>query len=234
MREQTPLAGEREGPRAAAAPSALYRYRPVPPFGVDDDGYLREDSVPQHSLHSEAVQYAAMALETRFRGLAAVHSDLAVAYAEGDRSAILCPDVMVTFGAAQKERGNWKLWESPLPDFVLEVLSRETWRTDVGAQKDTYACLGVKECWLFDPRRQWLSDGLEGYRLRKGAYVRLKPRASGRLRSDALGLDLRAEGALLRFYDGDSGEPLRTLAEAEALVRKLEARLSALPGQRSS
>ena len=223
-------------PRRLAARS-LYRYVPVPPVGVDDEGYLCEDGMSQNGSHWKAASSVASVLDAHFAGRAAVHADLPMAYAEGDRSAVLCPDVMVSLGARELELGNWKLWQRPTPDFVLEVLSSKTWRDDVGAKKDAYEFLGVRECWLFDVHGKWLDERLQGYRLRRGAYARIKPDAKGRLLSEALGLELRAEGKLVRFV-AEQGERLRTHAEeraargaAERQMEEQDARIAELEAQ---
>ena len=213
--QEHPPALEIERPRFAA-PRALYRYVPAPPVGLDDEGYLCDDEMSQSPAHADAMNHAFNALKGRFGPQAAVHMDLCMPYAEGDRSALICPDVMVSLGRGEPATGNWKLWERPVPDFVLELLSPSNWRRDVGEKKDTYEFLGVAECWLFDGGAGWLDDPLQGYCLRRGAYARIDPDARGRLLSEALGLELRAEGKLVRFLDPKTGERLRTLDEAEA------------------
>jgi hypothetical protein len=67
---------------------------------------------------------------------------------------------------------------------------------------------------LFDPDREYLPPPLRGYRLRGGAYVRLKADQDGGLTSRELGLRLRLEEGEVRFYRLDTSEPLLTPAEA--------------------
>ena len=76
------------------------------------------------------------------------------------------------------------------------------------------------------PRANLFQPPLEGHRLESGVYRPLPARASsaGRvLKSEVLGLELRAEGELLRFHDPATGQDLRTHREAEARVAELEA-----------
>ena len=206
-------------------PRKLYRYKPVPPFAVDKDGYPCEDSMSQDSNHIAVFGYG-LALKRHLKGRAAVHSDLSTHYSEGDRGAVIVPDLFVAFrGEERSYRRSYKLWEDAPPDFVLEVLSKKTWRKDVGIKKDTYEYLGVRECWLYDPRVRWLDTPLEGYRLNSGgAYEPVEPVAPGRFESEALGLDLHLREGELRFFDPKTGAYVRTLdEEAEAAARAQEA-----------
>lgn len=201
-------------------PRQLYRYVPVPPFAVDEDGYPCEDSMSQDSDHIALFGYG-LALKRHLRGVAAVHSDLSTHYWKGDPGAVIVPDLFVAFGGEERSyRRSYKLWEDPPPEFVLEVLSRKTWRKDVGLKKDTYEFLGVEECWLYDRRSRWLESPLEGYRLRAGAYERIPQQADGHFESEALGLHLHMRDGELRFFDPRTGEYLRSQdEEAEAAAR---------------
>ena len=46
------------------------------------------------------------------------------------------------------------------PDFVLEVVSRSTWREDVGRKRQVYERLGVPEYWQYDPTGEYLAQRL--------------------------------------------------------------------------
>ena len=209
----------------------LYEYRPVPPFGVDEDGYLCEDSVGQNADHI-AVFVHAWALKMRYRGRAVVGSDLFLHYSKGHRRRSMAPDVFVAFGAEdQPHRKSYKLWEDPTPDFILEVLSEETWRKDLGIKKDTCEYLGVREYWLFDPIGRWMHPVLAGYRLRNGFYEPIQPDDNGHLTSEVLQLQLRVRDEELRFYDPLAGAYLRTYEEAEARAAQAAQEVAALKAQ---
>ena len=212
------------GGPAKTRPRKLYRYKPVPPFAVDEDGYPCEDSMSQDTSHIEVFGYG-LALKRHLKGRAVVHSDLSTHYAEGDRGAVIVPDLFVAFGGEDHSfRRSYKLWEDPPPEFVLEVLSKKTWRKDVGIKKDTYEFLGVLECWLYDPRVRWLDTPLEGYRLDGEVYKPIEPTAPGCFESEALGLDLHLREGELRFFDPKTDAYVRTLdEEAEAADRAAEA-----------
>ena len=101
--------------------------------------------------------------------------------------------------------------------------------------------MGVPEYWLFDPKGGQFPPGmprLQGFELVRGAYRPIPSRMDrgvAVIRSEALGLDVRREGKLLRFRDPATGEDIRhraeeaVRAEREALARKAaEARVAEL------
>ena len=144
---------------------------------------------------------------------------------EGDFGESISPDLMVVIGASKHVRSSYKLWEEPkAPDFVLEIASESTWRSDSGTKRNTYAEIGVSEYWQVDPAGAYLRPPLQGFRLVAGEYQPLAnaQRADGTLvaRSDVLGLELHLNPdaplqEALRLYDPVRGEPLRSLREAE-------------------
>ena len=200
---------------AGRAADSLYRYVPLPPVGRDEDGYLVEDSMGQRDDHlcQTSLWYHAL---RQHLPTATVCSDLFLHYRRGDRSRMLVPDLFVALRAPpRKGRLSYKLWEDPLPDLVVEMLSDSTSAKDACSKRDTYEHLGVREYWLFDPDGFELRVPLAGYRLRAGRYGPIKKDAAGRLRSKVLGLDLYVRAGELRFRDPATGEDLRTYAESE-------------------
>lgn len=193
------------------APGADWR----PRLGRDDDGYLVSDGEPlaESTYQGRQIRYAIAVLETFFadRGDVFVAGVLFVHYRLGDRSAALAPDTLVSFGGEDHDhdRLSYKLWEEPVPSFVLEVLSHRTWRNDVEDKRNKYAAMGAKEFWLFDPYNKYL-DGtrLKGYQLREGAYVAVPPLANGVVPSEALGLEMRDVGGELRIRDPATSQDL--------------------------
>ena len=144
-------------------------------------------------------------------------SDLAIRYREGDRDASVVPDLFVAWTPPLAEnRTSYKLWEYPLPELVMEMLSGgASSKRDVGPKREACEHLGVREYWLFDPAGHRLSTPLVGDRLRAGRYREIAADAAGRLPSEVLGLDLRVRAGELRFRDPATGEDLRTLGESE-------------------
>ena len=77
----------------------------------------------------------------------------------------------------------------------------------------------MREYWLFDPKDEFFRPPLQGLVLRDGAYrplPALVDNGSRTIRSEALGLDLRAESGALRFWDPVTGQYLKNHAQATA------------------
>ncbi|NJK64461.1 MAG: Uma2 family endonuclease [Synechococcaceae cyanobacterium SM2_3_1] len=136
---------------------------------------------------------------------AVVLSDQFLYYVEGRPSARVAPDVMVIFNVAPGGRGNYKIWEEgEVPSVIFEMTSESTRERDWGFKKNLYEQLGVQEYWLFDPKGEWISEQLQGYRLdAEGVYRRIQDRYS-----QVLQLRLVVEGELIGFYRQDTNERL--------------------------
>ena len=226
--------------------------RPHPPSAAVD--YPSSDGKPlaENDLQARAILYAFGALRVRYRERRSdvyVSADLLVHYEEGNPRVSVAPDVFVVFGVEDHPRMSYKVWEEGKgPDFVLEVASPSTWEEDVREKPGIYAGLGVREYFLFDPRSEYLSPRLQGYRLMDGGYEPLVAVESIdrtlTMRSEVLGLELRTKGEEMRFHDPATGETLLSYEEehaarrkeaaarrtAEARVAELEARVRALEG----
>ena len=202
------------GPVAAPVTRAVVDY-------PSSDGKPMAESDAQRA----AIIYAIDALETWFseRRDVYVSGDLLIYYEEGNMSARIAPDAFVAFGVEKRERMSYLLWEErKVPEFVLEVASKNTWREDVGRKRATYERLGVSEYWQYDPTDEYLPRKLLCSRLRGGIYEEqaIPPAADGslRLRSEVLGLELRVQpDGPLRFHDPVTGKDL--LSHKEAVAR---------------
>jgi Uma2 family endonuclease len=213
----------------------------------DSDG----QPIAETDFQREPLWYANDALARRYRSRPDVYvsANLFVYYEEGNPRAVVAPDVFVVLGVAGHKRRTYKVWEEGKgPDFVLEVASPNTWEEDVERKPGIYAGLGVREYFLFDPTGEHYTPRLQGYRLVGGGYERLPAVESIdrtlTMRSEVLGLELRAKGEEMRFHDPATGETLLSYAEthaawreeaaarraAEARVAELEARVRALEG----
>jgi Uma2 family endonuclease len=188
-------------------------YQPVPPVGYDDDGYPYEDSsVSEGWNHDDARRYLQNALRARYDGRedALAIADMSLFFEQGTRHALVVPDVALAFNVRGLRDGkplSYKVWEQgETPDFVMEVLSKKTWRKDVRRKPGLYADLGVEEYWVFDPDR--VSDGppLWGGLLSAGAYATLPELPHGGFHSPLLDLELFHEGDQLRCRIPETGE----------------------------
>ena len=70
----------------------------------------------------------------------------------------------------------------PAPDFIVEILSDSTAKTDRNTKFDDYAAHGVKEYWIIDPD----AEVVEQYLLRDEEYLLIKKTDSGILKSEAI------------------------------------------------
>jgi Uma2 family endonuclease len=208
-----------------AAPSTLLEARTNPAAGQPveypySDGKVLMETDP----HARSIIDMRDQLETHFKARQDVYvaGSLAVYYRRGDPTAVVVPDVFVVLGAAHKEmRKSYLLWEERgvVPSFVVEVASTSTSRRDATSKRATYQRLGVREYWRFDPLGELIAGRLEGWQLAGGRYERVRAvRAGGWHRSEALGLELRAERRLLRFHAPQLGRAMLTHSEtSEAL-----------------
>ena len=217
-------------PPPSVAPSVATRhakalYRPVPPVGYDAEGHPESDSAAvENDTHARLRAYAMGALLVRYGARPGfyVASDMALLFERGNPAAVMAPDLLVAFGAGDRRRPSYKLWEDPAPDLVLELLSPKTWQRDIEAKRGLYEALGVREFWLFDPIGM-LPCAVNGWRLDAGgSYAPVPVLPDGGCRSAALGLDLVPLGTGFRFRDPATGELLLDHVE-EAAARRAAA-----------
>lgn len=220
-----------ELPLSAIHAQALYR--PVPPVEYDDEGYPGPDSnVPESTTHAQTSAYTFNSLRAVFRDRPddLIAHDLMLLFEEGNRRATLAPDLMVVLGVGNEPRDSYKTWkEGKVPDLVVEVVSRSTWRKDVRVKPPLYAALGIAEFWLFDP----LNPRLAGFELSGGDYREIAELPDGGLRSRVLALDMLVLDGELRCRnprDGkvipDSVETVRALEVAEQKLAKADRELA--------
>ena len=120
--------------------------------GYPLDPPLEDVRIPVRAPHIAATSYSRLALKYRFPE-AEVGEDLNLLFSEPGKVAQsrLAPDVLVALGVPRREtRADFDADALGAPDFVLEVLSRSTWRHDVRRKLDCYQRIGVRECLLFD------------------------------------------------------------------------------------
>ena len=186
-------------------------------------------------IHGECMMYVTYALRRCFRKRG--RDDVYVGmnnflyYERGNPRAVVAPDVYVVVGApAHPPRDSYLLWNEPKgPDFVLEVTSASTRRDDERRKRGVYAALGVSEYFLYDPRGEYLTPPLQGWRLDEGAYravpaVTVLSSRGVAVASEVLGLELRdeREARMVRLRDPATGQNLLTYQESE-MAREEEA-----------
>ena len=220
-----------EGPALEPGFDDVPRRRLVPPVAYDADGYPCGDGEPMAENEAQWNQmvYAGAALKAHYRDRpeVLVLGNVFINYREGDRTTAVAPDLCVAFGARVRkhDRSSYKVWEEPVPSFVMEMLSPSTQGRDLRVKWNIYRWMGVGEYWLYDPHGDWLEGRLAGHRrTSEGVFESIVETApgSGEYWSEVLGLRLRDEDGDLRFHDPHTGQDLPTPVEA-AIAREAEA-----------
>ena len=185
--------------------------------------------VAESDFQLHPLLYAVTTLRTYFQDRADVYvaGNMFIYYEAGNPEAVVAPDVFVVLGTAKRDRASYMLWEEPKgPDFILEITSRSTRTRDQGPKRGIYAFLGVREYFQYDPTHDYLVPALQGARLAAGSYQAMVPATLPNgtlvLHSEVLGLDLRLEEGILRFYDSVTGQKLLSHAEIEQALRTAE------------
>ena len=136
----------------------------------------------------------------------------------GDIIGLHFPDLMVAFNvnpaAYYRSNAYFISEQGKPPDFVLEIASRSTGRTDVVEKREHYAALGIPEYWRFDETGQFHGTRLAGDQLVQSRYepFAIEERADSSLQgySPVLNLTLRWENGQLIWYDPATGRPILT------------------------
>lgn len=176
-------------------------------------------------LHLQVTFYTMFALKLHLQHRSDIYigGNMFVYYREGDKRAVVSPDVFVALGVEGGERQSYKVWESgKAPDFVLEVASRSTHRRDATEKRSIYAAMGVKEFWRFDPTGEYFEPRLQALALDDRCYRQLAPSGEEAVRSDVLGVEIRVEGGSLRLRDLTTGLDIRTEKELDRALWESE------------
>jgi Uma2 family endonuclease len=154
-----------------------------------------------------------------------VSGNMFIYYVPGDRLRHVSPDVFVVRGVPKlPERRRYLVWEERKgPDLAIEMTSPSTREEDLEDKFFLYQdTLRIQEYFLFDPYTEYLQPPLQGYRLHRGGYVRIRP-VQGRLPSKVLGLHLEQDDGQLRLYNPATGQWLPTPQEEREARRRAEA-----------
>lgn len=107
---------------------------------------------PAKEKHTEARKKLSLLLQifVSLRELGKVHDETAlVSLTRND----YLPDIAY-FRKEKSDSFSPNMWKYPVPDFIIEILSKGTAKTDRGIKKEDYAKHGTKEYWLIDPDKQ--------------------------------------------------------------------------------
>ena len=159
-----------------------------------------------------------------------VSGDLLMYYAQGDPRKVVAPDALVSFGIGRKRRRTYLVWEEGKPpDFVMELASETTYRTDLTEKMSLYADLGITDYFLCDIEGLYLPSPLMGFTLVDGVYVPIGAAADRSVHSSVLGLDFHLHLDDVRLYNPARQQWVLTPEEAasaradqEAIARQQE------------
>lgn len=207
--------------------------------------YPSSDGEPmaESDITRDYMTYGVEALKLHFhkRWDVYVSANSFVYYEEGNKSAVVAPDIYVVFGVKKRQRDNYKIWKEAgiAPQFVLEITSETTQDIDQEIKPETYRSLGVKEYFQYDPSGNYLNPILQGVRLVNNRYEQIPINKivfdTLWLYSEVLTLELHIISGELRFRNPQTGEFLKTyqqseegrLAEQSARLAEQQARLAA-------
>lgn len=203
----------------ALAPAERMRVIAALPTRITPEELAAEEE--EGDDHREECNDSVDALRRFFRSAgrrAYVSSNLIVFYPRERRFA---PDLLVVLDVDDHRRNRWLVVdEGKGLDFALEIVAEGDRNKDLRDNVVRYGRLGIPEYVVFDLRRAQLhAFRLEGEDARE--YTRV-PLEDGRFRSRVLGLDLRVEGARVRFLVGSA-----LLPASSELVERLEHEMAA-------
>ena len=187
--------------------------------------YPSSDGEPmaESDITRDYITYSVEALKLYFQGSSDVYvsANSFVYYEEGNKAAVVAPDVYAVFGVRKRKRDNYKVWQEGgiTPQFVLEITSATTQDVDQETKPETYRSLGVREYFQYDPSGDYLNPILQGVRLVNNQYEPIPANQIAFdtlwLYSEVLGLELHLVSGELRFRNPQTGEFLKTYQQSE-------------------
>ncbi len=173
---------------------------------VDETDYPTSDGKPmaESEIHADVMTELIATLRGYYadREDVCVSGNLLVYCEQGNAKKVLAPDCFVAFGVPKRQRDLYKVWdEGQFPSVVFEITSKSTQNEDKSEKFAIYRDRwGVKEYFQFDPRGEYLSPPLQGYRLEGGQFVPMEM-SGGFIFSDILGVMMQSAGASLMLFE---------------------------------
>ena len=89
----------------------------------------------------------------------------------------------------------------------MEILLADTWMQDIGAKRDLYAAMGIREYWLYDPQSRCPrgEPRVQGFRLRGPSMRKSRRRCRARQTGPRSGAVVVQLGAADRVEAGCAG-----------------------------
>ena len=176
-----------------------------------------EGEMGETAIHYKIISLFYTLLESFFaaRKDITVAANLMVYYEERNPKKWLAPDVYVCFGAENKLRRTFKIWEEGVfPQVIFEVASDSTFENDLGGKRLDYARLGVEEYYLLDPERQYLPSPLMAFRRDNGRLLSVNFE-NNRVHSPLLNLEIVDTGKSFRLFDPSEQKFLQAVLTGE-------------------
>lgn len=144
-----------------------------------------------------------------------VAANMMIYYDEGKPKRWLAPDVFVCFGAENRLRRTYKIWEEKFfPQVIFEIASDGTFENDLGGKRLDYARLGVEEYYLLDPEREYLPSPLMAFRRENGRLLSVNTE-NNRVHSPLLNLEIVDTGKSFRLFNPQTNEFLQAVLTGE-------------------
>lgn len=140
------------------------------------------------------------------------------------------PDVFVYSRPLDRTRGATYLASDGPPTLIVEVLSEATHEVDGDLDRGkgwSYADAGVREYLTYDLTRSFAAEGIRAWRLTEGRYQPWLPDATGRWRSETIGVAFALEDDTIVVYTSDGRRMLRE-GEVEAERSRYEDEIARL------
>ncbi len=203
--------------------------------------------IPDGEYQAPIYRKVVTTLETHFNKTPGAHvnGNVFIYYEEGNPRKTIAPDCYVVFNLTDKAvqslspqgYNTYLIWEvGKPPEFVLEIGSPSTKRSDLTTKRAIYASIGVSEYWRYDQTGgSFYGEPLVGERLVNGEYQRLpliQDEDGVWAYSPALNLLLYWDNGELRYWDPVSKERLLNYKEAHAARLAAESRAAKLRAAR--
>ena len=207
--------------------------------------YTDHQPIPDGEYQAPILAKVCVMLNNHFSKIpgARVNGNVFLYYKEGNPRKTIAPDCYVVFGLTPdafqslRRHNTYLIWEvGKPPDFVMEIGSHSTKRSDLVTKRAIYASIGVSEYWRYDQTGgNFYGEPLVGERLVNGEYQRLpiiQDEGSVWAYSPALNLLLYWDNGELRYWDPVAKERLLNYKEEHAARIAAESRAAKLRAAR--
>lgn len=195
----------------------------------EERAYPSSDGKPfaENDLIFDYMAYSLETLKFYFKNRSDVYvsANSFVYYEEGNKKAVVAPDVYVVFGVPKRLRDKYKVWQEGgiIPQFVLEVTSEETTNKDQEIKPKIYQKLGIREYFYYEPLGEYLNPLLQGMRLVNDRYQPIEVNHISFdtlwVYSEVLGLELHVISGEFMFRDPETGKFFDTLQKQRQAMR---------------